>query len=180
MIFTNDHNLPIPVAQALASSDYDPHGDYSTTGLIGPPRIHFLRQRHEHEMVVDVMDMFYALRGTALHYILAQVKHKRAIVEERFLYHHNGYQISIKGDLVWPEDPKDNRFTVYDYKQCSTWVGKLSQPKDEWTKQLNLIRLGLGARGLDAQKLAIVTFFNDWTALDAQINSGGNYPQQFR
>jgi len=176
-IYTNNYGLPKPVAMALAADDYDKHGDYSTTGLIGPPRAHFLIERHSNEIVIDVMDNSHALRGNALHYVASKANHRRAIIEERFLYHIDGFQISMKPDIVWPEDEKANEFSLYDYKDCSTWVARLTKGKDEWTKQCNLLRLGMHERGFNITKLAIIAFFKDWTQKDAIINTGGNYPK---
>jgi len=176
-MYTNKYNLPVPIFQALTAENYDPHGDYSTTAIIDSPRIYYLTQRHKEEIVIEAMDQNYMLDGNALHYLLEQVQHPRAMVEERFLYNIGGRQISMKADLLWPEDVKKNIFTLYDYKKCSTWVGKLKTPKQEWILQLNLLRLGFHERGLNVVACRIAAFYRDWSKLDADINSRGNYPQ---
>jgi len=178
MKITNNYNLPVPVYQALAYNGYDKHGRYSTTGIIDSPRIHFLRKRHDAEIVVDAMDQFFMLRGSAVHHMLELADNNSAIIEQRFLHNHNGTLISMKPDMVWPEDIENNIYTMYDYKTCSTWVSRMNKPKEEWVKQLNLMRLGFHDKGMNITKLAIVAFFSDWSALEAKKNLGGNYPQQ--
>jgi hypothetical protein len=175
--YMNKYGLPVPVFQALTSENYDRHGDYSTTSIIDSPRIFYLTQRHQNEIIIEAMDQHYMLDGNALHYLLEQVDHPRAMTEERFIYTVDGCQLSMKADLLWPEDVKKNVWTLYDYKKCSTWVGKLKDPKVEWVLQLNLLRLGFSERGLNAVALRIAAFYRDWTKLDAGINSRGNYPQ---
>ncbi len=177
-MFTNKHNLPVPVFQALTADHYDSHGDYSTTSIIDSPRVFYLTKRHRNEMVMEAMDNYYMMDGNSLHYLLEQVQHPRAMVEERFLYTIDGFQVSMKADLLWPEDVKKNIWTLYDYKKCWTWVGKLKTPKQEWLLQLNLLRLGFHERGLNVVAARIVAFFRNWSALDANINSHGDYPQQ--
>lgn len=67
-IYTNKHNLPESYVNAVKVDKHRVYGDISVTQLIDSPQIRVLRRQHDE--VVDVKDMLWALFGTALHSVL--------------------------------------------------------------------------------------------------------------
>lgn len=67
-IYTNEHNLPESYVKAVKVDKHRVYGDISVTQLIDAPQIRVLRKQHDE--VVDVKDMLWALFGTALHSVL--------------------------------------------------------------------------------------------------------------
>jgi hypothetical protein len=68
MKLTNKHNLPDVFVKAVQNDGYSSTGDISTTTLVDAPQIRVLKQQHE--IVMDVSEMLWALLGTAMHNIL--------------------------------------------------------------------------------------------------------------
>jgi hypothetical protein len=74
-IFTNKHNIPEYIAQAIRVDDHFTNGDISVTSLIDSPKIYYLKSQTTYE--VDVMDMMAAFLGTGMHTALERAEKGR-------------------------------------------------------------------------------------------------------
>ncbi len=66
--FTNEFNLPESYVQAVKIDKHRVHGDISVTQLIDSARVRVLRKQHDE--VIDVSTMVWALLGTSIHTLL--------------------------------------------------------------------------------------------------------------
>jgi hypothetical protein len=174
MKFTNRFGYPEPVFRALCNDEYEKHGDFSVTELIGPPQIAILRQRHGDKIVMDASSNAWSLESTALHNLLSTIKLPGAIAEERFIVNVLGKQISMKPDYAYRL--KDGTYHLLDNKRVS-WKAVKSGPKDEWIKQTNIYAWGLRQRGFNVSKIGIVCYFRDWSYMECHIKRLRDYPE---
>lgn len=175
MKLTNKYNLPDYVYRALANDTYDKVGDYSVTDLLKPPRLLFLKKRHDDEITMDVSEMAFALLGTGVHSAL-EVSGEGWITEERMILDIGGVKLSGKADNINATDGH-----IYDNKCTSVW-SYIYGDKDDWTKQLNsYIYMAKEVLGVDITKASITAIFRDWKMDDrerAEKSSpfGSDYP----
>jgi len=66
--FTNNHNLPQYLVDAILVNDHVTMGDISMTQIIDSPQIYMLKKSNTYEM--DVMEMVAMAMGTGLHTII--------------------------------------------------------------------------------------------------------------
>jgi hypothetical protein len=66
--YTNKHNLPQTFVNAVNLDTHITKGDISVTQLVDAPQIRMLKRAHEYE--TDVMDMLWAVFGTAVHVVM--------------------------------------------------------------------------------------------------------------
>lgn len=71
-IITNKHNLPETFVNALKHDTHVTNGDISVTQLIDAPQIRYLRKHNQ--ITEDVVDMIFALMGTAVHHVLEKAE----------------------------------------------------------------------------------------------------------
>src|SRR5262245_6984769 len=100
MKWTNNWNLPAPLASAIIAEDYHKVGDISVTGLITPVRIRQLEIRYAHEIVEDVADGVWRLIGSIGHKILERADTPNDLKEERLTAEIAGWTVSGKPDLL--------------------------------------------------------------------------------
>jgi hypothetical protein len=74
-IFTNRHNIPDHIANAIKVDDHFTNGDISVTSLIDSPKIYYLKSHTTYE--VDIMDMMAAFLGTGMHTALERAEKGR-------------------------------------------------------------------------------------------------------
>ena len=87
MKLTNYHGLPKPFFQAVLSDKYSRRNAHcSATGLIRPPRITILTQRHWEEIEEEISERIWSLLGKSVHVILQTAQLDNAPAEER-LFH---------------------------------------------------------------------------------------------
>ena len=68
MRYTNKHDLPEPVVNALTSYDSSQSVQgLRVTTLIDSPRISQLRKQHSNQLTEDVSEMVWKVMGTAIH-----------------------------------------------------------------------------------------------------------------
>ena len=155
MHYTNKHNLPDPLVQALIRDDYDAGtADISVTALVGPARIRQLRLRHDHEITTDVADNLWLLLGTMGHLAIQHAAVKDGLSEERLYMRRDGCLISGKPDL-W----LNNGLT--DWKFTSVWAVLLGL-KADWEAQLNVYRPLYLEAGFPVDSLNIWAILRDW------------------
>lgn len=133
-IVTNIHRLPTPIVRAVENDPYSRgDADISVTSLIGPPRIHFLKERFGEEIVVDVSDCIWSLLGQGIHAILERGAADTGHIAERRLYAKiDGVTISGGMDLT---EATASGNEICDYKMSSARA--FAFPKKEWAQQLN-------------------------------------------
>jgi hypothetical protein len=162
MIFTNKHNLPEFVVNALKRDDYEKSGEFSATGLLKSPRQRLLAERHDAEIEMDVSEFTWSVLGTAVHSAFERRgSAEDVIVEERMTVHvptkYGTVSVSGKPDLVDLSD-----LTLYDYKCTSVWAFILGG-KPEWEKQLNIYRWMLKeCKGIEIKHIKVCAVYRDW------------------
>src|SRR3990167_2161143 len=157
MKWTNNFNLPLPLVSAIQGyfHGYSKAGRISVTGLILPPRIRVLQDRHDAEITVDASEFLYALQGLSIHAVLEKADTANHLSEERMTMEVHGWTVSGRPDLLSPEMILD------DYKVTSVYAFLLGE-KEEWTQQLNLYALLYRQHGFEVKKLRITGMLRDW------------------
>jgi hypothetical protein len=160
-----------PPRLAVLEEKHDPEkgdADISVTGLLKPPRLAVLEEKHDPEIVEDVMDRIWSLWGQSTHKIL-EMANRTAIAERRLSIEMEGWKISGGMDLY-----QENDGMLVDYKTTSVW-SLIYRGKEEWEKQLNLYAVLLRHHGHKVQKLRAIAFARDWSARKAEQDI--TYPQ---
>jgi hypothetical protein len=163
MVITNKHGLPEPIYQALLNDSYDDGGaDITVTRLIDSPRINALLKAHGGER--DASESLWALLGQAMHHILERGNHKNEneIREKRLFAMVQGWRVSGQFDRLVLADG-----ILQDYKVTSAYSLNYGI-KDEWVKQLNVLRWLAELNGIEVKKLEIVAILRDWNKQHAK------------
>lgn len=183
MKITNNSNFPEAIVKAVSSDKwYGGSGekrDYSVTGLLNTPRIHYLTKRHYDEIVTDCAEMIWMLMGSAMHLVLenANQDSENHVIEDRFSYTTKSGKV-ITGGL--DSIDKLNK-VIEDWKFTSvyTWIYRNrngnSRLKD-YEKQLNMYRFLAEKAGYDIDNLRIHMIFRDWSKSKAKYEK--DYPNQ--
>lgn len=174
MKITNNHNLPLPIVNAVLDDEYD-KGDsvLSVTQLISSPRIVLLQDVNADNLSVDVIDRVPALLGTAVHKIIEKGAKDLGnhVVEERLFATISGWKISGAVDLQI--DNGDGTWEINDYK-CTT-VYSVMNEKPEWEQQLNCYAWLAGwSHGRKVTSLKIIAILRDWQRKQATLKP--DYP----
>tara|TARA_Y100000593_G_scaffold94928_1_gene197305 strand:- start:983 stop:1846 length:864 start_codon:yes stop_codon:yes gene_type:complete len=181
MKLTNKLNLPAPLVNAITNDPYNSgKSDISVTGLIGSAWQRRLARIHNDDITEDVADRIYALLGQATHSVLERAEAPNYRIEER-LYHtiepHYNYDkvglfcpVTISGqfDLITPDG------TLQDYKVTSYFACK-DGPKEDWEKQLNVLRYLCWKNSIIIGNLQIVAILRDWSRTE-KLRYGEKYP----
>lgn len=170
MRITNTHGLPAPLVRAITRDYYHQPGHISATGLIQPPRIRVLMQRHFDEIEEDAAGRIWLLLGSAVHEILERMDERLApeLLEQRLSARVLGWLITGKPDLWIAPD------LLHDYKITSVWATR-EGAKTEWEQQLNIYAHLYRLAGFPVARAQIVAIYRDWSKSKAQ--GGGNYPK---
>lgn len=158
--WTNKFNLPAPLASAISRDNYQKTGDISVTGVIKPPRMRVLEERHAGEITWDVADGIWILLGRAVHAVLefAGADHSDHAIEQELVVEVGGWRISGRPDVLSLQDG-----VLSDYKITSVWAF-LHGNKPEWVRQLNVYRwLIWNVKQVEVKKLQIVAVLRDWS-----------------
>lgn len=195
MKYTNKHNLPTSIANALQSDNYDlsdaPENIVSVTTLIEPPRIKMLSKRHYKDLVCDVTDNIWMLFGTSVHHILelGNKKNKNTLAEERWFlnvatlkvyalptevkidecewYDKNAWYVSGKFDNYIDE-------CIEDYKVSSVWTYLYNKTgKAEHHLQININALAMKLLCFPVKTGRIIMILRDF--LNSKAGQG-DYP----
>ena len=179
MKITNNHNLPDAFLNFARDDKYSRgKADISVTTLIDGPRIRLMKDLHSEEIETDVVDMIWALFGTAVHHVLESADDPANVqVEERLYAEVANWTLS--GALDHQEVLPDGTIQITDYKVTSAWSVILG--KVEWERQQNcyawLVENSLAGanRQKKVSKLRICAILRDWQRRRAQFDK--EYPQ---
>jgi hypothetical protein len=169
MKLTNRLNLPAPLVAAIQNDAYDGNlrSDYTTTGLLKPPRIAALTGQHRGELVEDAADRVWSLMGQVIHTIIERAATDE-LVEKRLFMEVDGKSVSGQLDLYCEH-------TLWDWKLTSIYAGK-DGPKDEWIHQGNINRLLCHENGIDVTGIDYVALYRDWSQMAVARHS--DYPSE--
>ena len=164
MRYTNKFGLPDTIVRAAYANDgkYNKGDvDRSVTQLIQPPRIDMLRKAHFREMQKDISEEWWALFGSAVHYILELGVSETSIVEERLYADIDGWRVSGMADL---QEYDGDGIHISDYKVTTAFaLAQDETVKPEWEAQLNLLAwLAHTSKKEHVKSLQIVAIVRDW------------------
>jgi hypothetical protein len=170
MIITNHFNLPEVFVDAIKNDPYS-KGDanISVTGLLSPPLMRHLVEKHDDEITVDASDRMAALYGQAMHYIAERAAAgKFNLLSEKSLYtHYLGWKIKGQFDSVMIAEG-----ILLDIKTCSSYKVADGQVPEEWVQQTNIYKRMLQKeKGLVINRIkvtAIIKGFN-WQLAETKV-----------
>lgn len=100
MKWTNKHNIPESIANAIINDPYVGGGDISVTSLIRPPQMRCIESIHWDEIVQDVSDGIWRLFGQAVHAVLEKNAPRGSHAEKRLSTTINKWELSGQADLL--------------------------------------------------------------------------------
>jgi len=176
MKITNKFGMPQPFVDFAINDKYSKgKADISVTTLIDSPKIRLMKEKHDHEIEVDAVDMVWALFGTAVHSVLENSKQSENIITEERLYSTiSGWVLSGAVDR---QEIKDDQITIVDYKVTSVWSVIYGKP--EWENQLNCYAYLVNDKNAfnksNVTNLKICAILRDWNRREAERKP--DYPQ---
>ena len=176
MKITNNFGMPQPFVDFAINDKYSKgKADISVTTLIDSPKIRLMKEKHDHQIEVDAVDMVWALFGTAVHSVLENSKQSEdSITEERLYSTVSGWVLSGANDS---QEVKDDNITIVDYKVTSVWSVIYGKP--EWENQLNcyayLVNDKHAFNKSKVTNLKICAILRDWNRRDAERKE--DYPK---
>jgi hypothetical protein len=176
MKITNKFGMPQPFVDFAINDKYSKgKADISVTTLIDSPKIRLMKEKHDHEIEVDAVDMVWALFGTAVHSVLENSKQSENIITEERLYSTiSGWVLSGAVDR---QEIKDDQITIVDYKVTSVWSVIYGKP--EWENQLNCYAYLVNDKNAfnksNVTNLKICAILRDWSRREAERKP--DYPQ---
>ncbi len=153
--WTNRHNLPESLVNAIQQKTYVREGHISATGLIRPPQMACLEELHREEITTDVSERVFAVLGEAVHVVLDRAGADNALQEERLSIEVGGWTVTGKPDLYCGGG------LLLDYKVTSCWSFILGD-KPEWEAQLNIYAALYRENEFSVKQLQIVSLLRDW------------------
>lgn len=173
MEYTNNHNLPLSVFQALMRSSYDlsktDQNILSVTSLIEAPKVRQLKIRHWQDLKEDASENLWKILGSSVHWVMEGIPDKDRFKEERLNEQVDGTRVTGRIDLYEAKE-----CIVQDYKVTSAWsVVYAPEGKIEWERQLNAYAWLYRKAGFEVKGLRIVCLLRDWQ----KSKVGDGYPQ---
>jgi hypothetical protein len=170
MKYTNKHNLPDSIYQAVVNDPYDSKGsDITVTTLLKPPQMVYLERKFKEEITVDVSDCLWSLMGSAMHLVLERADNG-AITEQRIFHDVMGWTVSGAFDRL-----SFSGHILQDYKFNSVWEA-IYGLKPEKEQQLNMLVYLARENDFRIESAEVVMLFRDWSKSKAMYDK--NYPQQ--
>ena len=179
MKYTNKFNLPDPIHNTLIHDNY---GGYehkknhfcSVTELLSPAYQLSLKEKYRDQIEIDSSGRLWLVLGNAVHAYCENVLTdlSQVMTEERVTINIADRMISGGVDLY-----DGNTKTIYDFKVTSIWTLKFLDENDphgrfqEWTKQLNLYKIGYQQAGFEVNNIKIIAIMRDWVQREAKRHS---------
>jgi len=174
MKITNRKGVCSAWVEAVEVDDYHNPGWQSVTGIINPPQITLLKQRHDAELTADVCDMAWSVAGKAVHKLLESTKGNGAIIEQRILIPVLGKTVGAQPDRVEPMG--DGFYWLQDFKFSNVWAWRHADAKFEWEAQTNIYAYGLHLMGIEVKKITIEMLIKDFSWTDQEIERAKGIP----
>ena len=173
MKYSNKHNLPQSLYDAIVNDQYDFKNDkdkFSVTTLISPPKIVQLKIRHDNETTEDIADMAWILLGQSVHSIMERIDdNDDRVIEKRLNEKIGNATISGKIDLY-------ENGIIQDYKVTSVYtIIYHPRGKKEWIEQQNIYAWLYRKAGYDVEGLRILAILRDFSKSKAKFTK--NYPK---
>jgi len=172
MQYSNRHNLPESIVDAIKKNTYDVKTNdpkiISITTLINTPRIRQLTIRHWDDIEVDVSDSIWLLLGSSVHAVMERISEKDRFIEERITEPVNGIMVTGKADLY-----EGKTCGIEDYKVTSVYKIKYDSP--EWENQLNCYAWFYRKLGFVVNTIHVNAILRDWRRYEAQRQK--DYPE---
>jgi hypothetical protein len=172
MRWSNNQNLPAPLAAAIRNDSYKKVGWISATSLLQPPQKRVLEARHHNEIVTDVSENIFSLLGQVVHGILERSATSNEVPERRLIVTVRGKEVSGQADLF--ESLHASGGLLSDYKTVSVAAFQAGD-KDSWEQQLNIYAYLFAKHGIEVKQLQIVAIFRDFSKRKARRDK--DYPQ---
>lgn len=172
--FTNKHNLPAEVVEAILKDRYIVEGeeqsDFSASILVSPTQKVVLEKRHKGNLkVFDVTDNYWSFFGSIAHQVLEEAWHKSmGSVSEHRLYTVIGDKVlSGKMDCYHSGEIRDYKTTkVYKIMKGDFF---------EWEKAQNVYAFLCRMNKWPVHTLKIIALLTDWKKGEAAYKK--NYPE---
>lgn len=175
MTITNELQLPEPLVAAVRRDGYSKgECDFSTTELVGPPRIAQLKRKWRKSLTEDASDLIFSLLGRAVHTILEKSASDRYIVEHRYFAEHDGVTVGGQIDIYDTETAAlqdwklTSRWKTADFEGKYPWSSLRCVPEGiGWVEQANINRLLMIRNGVEVRRMQYVAIYRDWSKLQA-------------
>lgn len=177
MKLTNKHELPEPFVLAVGKKTYDNGGSWRTvTELIGPPKIAYLKRKHDDELEEDAIDRVYTFQGEIVHAVVERANKEMGIKgwlsEQRLFTEVEGKKISGAYDLFNPKTGE-----LIDVKNSTAWKANKGEASEEWIQQTNLLAYLIKQNtGAEVKRIRILLIIRDHSKPEARRNP--DYPQK--
>lgn len=173
MILTNKYNVSEVFVTAVENDSYS-KGDahISVTGLLSPPQMRYLLEKHDDEIEVDVSQRLAALHGQAMHVVAerAATGNLQLLTEKTIYTHYLGWKIKgqFDGVLIGPG-------ILRDLKNCKAYKVADGKIPEEWVQQTNIYKRMLQKeKGLVINQIHVDVFIRDFSERRARTTAG--YP----
>ncbi len=164
MFITNEKRYPQLIVDII-KQEYDNYNkgdaDFSVTELIASPLERVLKERHDHELEIDVDRLIFMFNGSMAHAVMEKLKVDYVKdMEHRMFIKHDGVTISGRLDVVYA---LANKILLDDVKFTGKGVLKNGARKS-WIRQANLYRYMYNkTKGVLVDGLGILAFLRNAT-----------------
>lgn len=173
MKYTNKHRIPEVMVRVLINDEYSKgDADISVTGLLSPPQMRHLMEKHDDEIVVDVSDLIYSLQGKSVHHLaeVAAGGDYNMLTEKSIYSQYLGWKIKGQFDHVLLGEG-----LLLDFKTCSSHKVSNGAVPEEWVQQTNIYKRLLQKEvGLTISQIQVCAIVKDYSKHAAQTKQG--YP----
>lgn len=174
MKITNRFNYPETIIKAIENDPYDKgDSEFSATGLLQPPRLRVLTERHKDEIVEDADDGIFRLLGQLGHSLVERAgSGLNNLIEKRFFGVVLDTKISAQIDSLSLESDG----TLIDWKFTTIYGFKDGvAPKREWVAQMNIQKY-LIPDTYKIKQMRIWGILRDWRPAEFKKSKG--YPNK--
>lgn len=173
MKYTNKHRIPEVMVRVLVNDEYSKgDADISVTGLLSPPQMRRLLEKHDDEIVVDVSELTHVMHGKMMHVVAERAAEgdHNMLTEKTIYSHYLGWKIKGQFDHVLLGEG-----VLLDFKSCSASKVSNGVVPEEWIQQTNIYKRMLQKeKGLIINQIQVYVSVKDYTKYAARTKQG--YP----